>query len=87
MRKWLIPDQSRPVQDCQSVVRSSPTFPLDWTGLSPTPDRDRLDWWNHCVSLSMSLGVVSQFGDFQCISDLIRGLRLTITSWQVASSD
>ena len=20
---------------------------MDWTGPSPTPDRDRLDWWNH----------------------------------------
>jgi hypothetical protein len=38
------------------------------------------------VSLSMSLGVVSEFSDFQCIGDLIRGLRLTIGSWQVASS-
>jgi hypothetical protein len=37
------------------------------------------------VSLSMTLGVVSQFGDFQCIGDLIRGLRLTIGSWEVAS--
>jgi len=37
------------------------------------------------VSLSMSLGVVSQFGDFQYIGDLIRGLRLTIGSWQVAN--
>jgi len=36
------------------------------------------------VSLSMSLGVVSQFGDFPCIGDLIRSLRLTICSWQVA---
>ena len=47
MRKWIVPDQARPVQDCQSVDRSSPTFTLDWTGLSPTADRDRLDWWNH----------------------------------------
>ena len=35
------------------------------------------------VYLSMSLGVVSEFGDFQCIGNLIRGLRLTISSWQV----
>jgi len=32
------------------------------------------------VSLSMSLGVVSKFGDFQCIGDLIRSLRLSISS-------
>ena len=37
------------------------------------------------VPLSMSLGVVSQFGDFRCIGDRIRGLRLTIARWQVAS--
>ena len=49
MRKWIGPDQAHPVQDCQSVDRSSPTFPLDRTGLSPTADRDRLDWWNHCI--------------------------------------
>jgi len=47
MRKWIGPDQARPVQDYQSVDRTSPTFPLDRTGLSPTADRDRLDWWNH----------------------------------------
>jgi hypothetical protein len=51
MRKWISPDQARPVQGCQSVVRSSPTFPLDRTGLSPTADRDRLDWWNHWLVL------------------------------------
>ena len=39
------------------------------------------------VSLSMSLGIVSQFRDFQCIGDRIQGLRLTISSWQVASSN
>jgi len=49
MRKWIGPDQARPVQDCQSVDRSSPTFPLDRTGLSPTTDRDRLDWWNQWI--------------------------------------
>ena len=49
MRKWIGPDQARPVQDCQSVDRSSPTFPLDRTALSPTADRDPLDWWNHCT--------------------------------------
>jgi len=37
------------------------------------------------VSLSMSLGVVSQFRDSQCIADLIQGLRPTLGSWQVAS--
>jgi len=52
MRKWISPDQARPVQDWQSVVRSSPTFPLDRTGLSPTADRDRLDWCNHCIQRS-----------------------------------
>jgi len=45
---WTGPDQARPVQDCQSGARSSPTFWLDRTGLSPTPDRVRPDWWNHC---------------------------------------
>jgi len=35
MRKWIGPDQARPVQDSQSVVRSSPTIPLDRTGLIP----------------------------------------------------
>jgi hypothetical protein len=47
-RVWTGPDQAHPVQDCQSVVQSSPTFWLDWTGLSPTPDWVRPDWWNHC---------------------------------------
>jgi len=37
------------------------------------------------VSLSMSLRVVSQFTDFQCIGDLIRGLLVTSGTWQVAS--
>ncbi|KAF8534624.1 hypothetical protein BDD12DRAFT_809208 [Trichophaea hybrida] len=46
---WTGPDQARPVQDCQSGARSSPTFRLDRTGLSPTPDRVRPDWWNHCL--------------------------------------
>jgi len=46
---WTGPDQARPVQDCQSGARSSPTFRLDRTGLSPTPDRVRPDWWNHCA--------------------------------------
>jgi hypothetical protein len=31
---WTGSDQVRPVQDWQSVVQSSPTFRLDWTGLS-----------------------------------------------------
>jgi len=44
---WTGPDRARPVQDWQSVVQSSPTFHLDWTWLSPTPDWDRPDWWNH----------------------------------------
>ena len=44
---WTGPDQARPVQDCQSGARSSSTFRLDRTGLSPTPDRVRPDWWNH----------------------------------------
>ena len=44
---WIGPDQACPDQDYQSMVRSSPTFPLGRTGLSPTPDPDRLDWWNH----------------------------------------
>jgi len=48
---WTGPDQARPVHDCQSGARSSPTFRLDRTGLSPTPDRVRPDWWNHCISL------------------------------------
>jgi hypothetical protein len=47
MRKWIGPDQARPVQDCQSGAQSSPTFRWDRTGLSPTPDRVRPDWWNH----------------------------------------
>jgi hypothetical protein len=50
MRKWIGPDQARPVQDCQSGAQSSPTFRWDRTGLSPTPDRVRPDWWNHCKS-------------------------------------
>jgi hypothetical protein len=50
---WTGPDRARPVQDWQSVVQSSPTFHLDWTGLSPTPDWDRPDWWNHCQAPSM----------------------------------
>jgi hypothetical protein len=33
------------------VVRSGLTLLLDWTGPSPTPDRDRLDWWNHWYGL------------------------------------
>jgi len=37
------------------------------------------------VSLSMSLGVVSQFTNLQCISDLIQGLRVSSGRWQVAS--
>jgi hypothetical protein len=49
MRKWIGPDQARPVQDCQSGAQSSPTFRWDRTGLSPTPDRVRPDWWNHCL--------------------------------------
>ena len=47
MHKWIGPDQARPVPDCQSVDRSSPTFQLDHTGLSPAVDRNCLDWWNH----------------------------------------
>ena len=50
-RVWTGPDQARPVQDCQSAVQSSPTFRLDWTGLSPTPDWVRPDWWNHCADV------------------------------------
>jgi len=46
-RVWTGPDQARPVQEWQSAVQSSPTFRLDWTGLSPTPDWVRPDWWNH----------------------------------------
>jgi len=45
---WTGPDWARPVQDWQSVVQFSATFDLDWTGLSPTRDWDRPDWWNHC---------------------------------------
>jgi hypothetical protein len=45
---WTGPDQARPVPDCQSGAWSSPTFWLDRTGPSPTPDRVRPDWWNHC---------------------------------------
>ena len=37
------------------------------------------------VSLSMSLGVVSQFANLQCISHLIQGLRVSSGRWQVAS--
>jgi len=44
---WTCPDQARPVQHWQSVVQSSPIVHLDWTGLSPTPDWVRPDWWNH----------------------------------------
>lgn len=47
MRKWIGPDQSRSGQDRQDVVQSSPTFPLDRTGMIPTADRNHLDWWNH----------------------------------------
>ena len=44
---WTGPNQACPVHDCQSRARSSPTFRLDRTGLSPTPDPVRLHWWNH----------------------------------------
>ena len=54
MRKWIGPDQARPVQDCQSGAQSSPTFRWDRTGLSPTPDRVRPDWWNHCRRLDLT---------------------------------
>jgi len=53
MRKWIGPDQARPAQDCQSGAQSSPTFRWDWTGLSPTPDRVRPDWWNHCSEFAI----------------------------------
>ena len=36
-------------------------------------------------SPDMSLGVISQFGDFHCIGDFIRALRATSGVWQVAS--
>jgi hypothetical protein len=32
------------------------------------------------VSLSMSLEIVSQFGDYQCIGDVIPGLRLALAA-------
>jgi len=48
-RVWTGPDQARPVQDWQCAVQSSPTFRLDWTELSPTPDWVHLDWWNHWI--------------------------------------
>jgi hypothetical protein len=46
---WTGPDQAHPVQDWQSVVQSSPTFSVDWTGLSATPNWVSRDWWNHCT--------------------------------------
>jgi len=57
--------QTKPVQ---SVDQSSLTFPLDWTGLSPTADRNRLDWWNHCCYRYMTAGprkVITSISFFQ----------------------
>jgi hypothetical protein len=62
---WTGPDQARPVPDCQSGARSSPTFRLDRTGLSAIPDRVRPDWWNHwnfimcCMKSCFAYGCVA----------------------------
>ena len=37
------------------------------------------------VSLSMSPGIVSQFANFQCISDRIQDLRVSTGRWELAS--
>jgi hypothetical protein len=56
---------------------------LDWTGLSPTPDWDRPDWWNHSLphhETMHELSVNNIWSSVLCNQDFVRIGALIIQS-------